>query len=84
MTINDNFFSGGSAAGNGYGATISINMGTACLEFIGNSATPVNSPVPYVFTGTGGTFNRTAGSDESTNTGTFMLTNVNPAGSCSQ
>ncbi len=81
LQVLDNTFIGGNNEVSGYAADIQTS-GSLCLEFIGNSATPASSPTPYFFANSGGTFNRTTGSDNTTNIGQFQLTDVNPPGSC--
>jgi len=82
--ISGSLFSGGIGAIDGFAADIQVDNGSLCLEFIHNAATPVSSPTPYVFGASGpGTFNRTLGSDQTTNVGTFSLMMVGDPGSCS-
>ncbi len=59
---------------NGFGVSITVNGGSLCLDFTGNQATPSSGYNAYVFSQTGGTFNTTVGSDNTTNTGTFQTT----------
>jgi hypothetical protein len=85
MDVTGNTFTGGSAPATGYGASINVKTGTTCLNFANNTATPVSTPDPYLFSQTGGTFNRTTGSDSSTNTGTIDTAGtVGAPGSCTQ
>lgn len=87
LAVSSNSFSGSSSAPTGYAVFIQPRIASisTCLEFIGNSASPINNPAPYFFNGTSGTLNRTIGSDNSTNVGQiFIMGNVNPPGSCSQ
>ncbi len=82
MQVLENTFAGGDT--NGYAANIKVNAGTTCLQFIHNFANPVTVPVPYAFSQAGaGVFNRTLGSDNSTNTGDMGISGaVNAPGSC--
>jgi hypothetical protein len=85
LQVLDNTFVGSSNITTGYGASIEVSSGTVCLEFIGNSASPPNNPTPYVFINSGGTFNRTVGSDNTTNIGQFEIIGaVGAPGSCSE
>ena len=86
MDVNGNTFTDNLATNNGYGAVIDVSNGTACLKFTNNTATPASTPDPYLFTQSGvGTFNRTTGSDSSTNTGTIdIVGTVGAPGSCTQ
>jgi trimeric autotransporter adhesin len=85
LTLSNNIFFGGSNNITGYAASIEVSSGTVCLEFIGNIASPANNPTPYVFQQTGGTFNRTVGSDNTTNIGQFEINGaVGAPGSCSE
>lgn len=85
LNLSSNAFLGNGNTSNGYAATISNSSGTICLNFVNNMAMPTAVPIPYAFTQTGGTFNRTSGSDSSTNTGQFLINGaVNSPGSCSQ
>lgn len=85
LALSHNTFTGNGNTSNGYAANISTSSGTLCLQFINNNAIPIATPIPYVFTQTGGTFNRTLGSDSSQNTGQFLLIGtVGDSGSCSQ
>ena len=77
LGVTDNSFIGDGGIANGFAATIDLSgTGTLCLDFRGNNATPV-IPVPppyaYVFTRTGGTFNRTAGSGPNSTSGQFFI-----------
>jgi hypothetical protein len=85
LSILDNSFSGAAGIIDGYAVEVSVfTGGKLCLEFIGNTATPADSPVPYLFAQSGtGVFNRTVGSDSSTNTGTIVTTpGVGAPGTC--
>lgn len=83
IQINNNAFSGSSVTA-GYGVDITVASGSLCLEFTENSATPANTPAPYVFSQTGGVFNRTNGSDETTNIGQISTSGtIGNSGSCS-
>jgi len=84
MNVDNNTFTGPTAAFAGYSAFIRLENSNLCLDFIGNNATPVNTPDPYAFTNTGaGTFSRTVGSDNTTNTGDFLIgPGVDPAVGC--
>ena len=84
LQINNNTFSGSGTLGAGYAATIAQNADTLCVDFTGNTATPTSSPAPYAFIqGGSGVFNRTVGSDNTTNTGDFSLSGtINAPGSC--
>ena len=85
VALSNNTFTGNGSASNGYAANISTSAANLCLAFTNNNAVPITAPIPYAFTQTGGTFNRTLGSDSSQNTGQFLLTGaVNAPGSCSQ
>ncbi len=86
VNIVGNTFSGTTGLANGFASSITATSGTLCLNFTDNIATPTSSPSPYLFEQTnGGTFNRTAGSDDTTNTGEIeFIGTVNPTGSCSQ
>ncbi len=86
MNVSGNEFTGDSSDFEGYGASIEINEGTACLEFLYNTASPANSPIPYNFLQTiTGQLNRTTGSDTMTNTGQFNIVGgVGAPGSCSE
>ncbi len=86
MTVNRNLFNGiGSGLFDGFAANISAGgFGTMCLEFTNNIAMPTQTPNPYKFNGFG-TFNRTVGSDSSTNIGQFtIIGTVGAPGSCSE
>jgi hypothetical protein len=82
----DNTFIGSSNSFVGYAATLYPASGTLCLKFIGNTAMPANNPIPYLFVGVPpGVFNRTTGSDSSTNTGQIFIDDmVGAPGSCSE
>jgi hypothetical protein len=85
LQITDNVFSGSSSS-TGYATSVNVSNGTLCLEFTENTASPASSPSPYQFVQSGGgVFNRTTGSDSSTNTGTIDTTSgtIGAPGSCS-
>ena len=85
LNISSNTYNGPTATTTGYAATVSLSTGTLCLEFIGNITAPATVTDPYEFKNIGGTFNRTTGSDQTTNTGTIHTDGViNPPGSCTQ
>jgi len=78
-----NKFTGNAPIPNGYAAIVTVSGGSTCIDFINDSAAPTSAPNPYAFQGLGGTFNRTSGSDNSTNTGQFSIIGVVGApGSC--
>jgi hypothetical protein len=88
LHILDNTFVGGDAF-SGYAADIDMSAapsGSLCLEFIGNSASPISHPAPYRFVGSPTMiFNRTIGSDNTTNIGEFQIgPEVGAPGTCSQ
>ncbi len=81
--IAGNTFSGTTGLANGFASSITASLGTLCLNFTDNIATPISSPSPYLFEQDNpGTFNRTAGSDDTTNTG--AIETIGTIGSCSQ
>jgi hypothetical protein len=84
--IAGNTFMGSSNSPTGYAASIDVGSGTLCLGFIGNTAIPNSNPIPYVFTESSpGVFNRTIGSDSTTNIGQFQINGaVSAPGSCSE
>lgn len=83
--ITGNTFSGTGTLSSAWAAALTVaGVGTLCLDFTDNTATPASSPDPYRFLGISGTFNRTIGSDETTNVGAISTFGVNPPGSCSQ
>lgn len=76
-----NIFSGANATATGWATSINVGVGdSTCLNFKNNKAVP-SAQVPYNFVNSGGTFNKTAGSDNSTNIGQFSLSGV--IGTCS-
>ncbi len=84
LHINNNTFSGSGTLSAGYAATITQSADTLCVDFTGNTASPTGSPAPYAFTQiNSGVFNRTVGSDNTTNTGDFSFSGtINAPGSC--
>lgn len=85
MNVDSNTFTGPTAGFAGYATFIDLQTGNLCLRFIGNNATPTSAPDPYRLQNSGGTFNRTTGSDNTTNTGTIDIVGVVGApGSCAQ
>ncbi len=85
LSILRNSFSGGAGITTGYAVSLSVSNGNQCLQFLNNSASPSVTPAPYQFSQSGsGVFNRTVGSDNSTNMGTITTSgNVGASGSCS-
>ncbi|MCX6991193.1 MAG: inverse autotransporter beta domain-containing protein [Chlamydiae bacterium] len=82
LSIVNNVFSENSAS-QGYAASINTVSGsTFCLDFMNNTATPTQdgSNVPYLFTGTIGTFNLTPNSTQASNTG--IIDKTGSFGSC--
>ena len=65
------------SASQGYAASINTVYGSIfCLDFMNNTATPTQdgSNVPYLFTGTIGTFNLTPNSTQDNNIGIIQKT----------
>ena len=85
MMVNRNLFNSiGNGPFDGFAARIS-SQGDICLQFTDNTAMPTQNPNPYEFSQSGGTFNRTVGSDSSTNIGQFTIVGtVGAPGSCSE
>jgi hypothetical protein len=83
LQITNNLFTGTSSS-TGYAASVNVTVGSLCLEFTGNQASPASNPSPYQFVRSGGVFNRTAGSDSSTNIGEIATSGtIGDPGSCS-
>lgn len=81
LEVSNNTFSGTSST-TGWASTVEVDSDTLCLDFTGNTASP-SATNSYSLVQTGGTFNRTTGSDTSTNTGQFVTSGtVGAAGSC--
>jgi hypothetical protein len=86
LDFSNNSFSGTSTVSStGYAIYIEVTQSTTCLNFKDNTAASPTAQIPYFFGQTGGTFNRTDGSDSSTNTGEISISGtVNAPGSCSE
>jgi len=87
LYVLDNAFVDGGSSPTGYAAKVDMssgNSGNLCLEFIGNSASPTSNPAPYLFiVSPPATFNRTIGSDNTTNIGQFVIgPGVGEPGTC--
>jgi hypothetical protein len=81
--ISNNTFIGTGTIADQFAARIRTVLGTICLNFIHNQATPVSSPTPYRFIiGGGGTFKLTPCNYDAVNTGTFSLSGVTLVQSC--
>jgi hypothetical protein len=90
LQVLNNTFIASNNNSQGYAASINIGISThLCLEFINNSApnpSPPSNPPPYFFSVIPpGTFDRTFGSDNTTNIGQFEIgAGVSAPGTCSQ
>jgi len=83
LSITKNDFKGKNVTDSSWAVYVNLLSGNMCLEFLHNKAHPETTPPPYDFEGSGGTFTRTRGSDNTTNTGTIVLSGVvAPPGSC--
>ncbi len=79
--ISSNIFTSDSASTTGWGASITVDGSSTCLNFQNNMATPIaNLPAAYQLQQTSGTFNLTPGSNGANNIGSFS--NSGTIGSC--